>query len=175
MYLGIAVIIIMVGVIVFLSISFWITIFGGGPFVPTPMEAAEKVVKAANIKKGQKVYDIGAGDGRFVHLAEKKYGAKAVGFERDPFVYFIAKFRQFFWGWKGEIKRANLFAQNYKDADVILCYMIPKTLAKCTEKFKKELKKGAKIVSYTFSVEGLKPTKTIPKEGKIGKILIYEM
>ncbi len=168
------VLILVVAVIIFLCISFYITIFGGGPFIPTPMVAVHKVLKAAEIKKGAKVYDIGAGDGRFVHFAEKDYGARAIGFELDPFVYFIAKMRQWFWKWKGKIVQGNFLNHSIADADIIVCYMLPKTLERFQPKFEKELKKGAKVVFYAFHIGSWKPTKNIPKEGKISQIWIYE-
>lgn len=147
--------------------------FGGGPFVPTPFKAVHKVLKHAGIKKGDKVYDIGAGDGRFVHFAAKDYKANAVGFELDPFVFFLAKLRQWIWRWKGEIIRGNFTKHNISDADVVICYMLPKTLAKFQKKFDKELKKGTKIVSYAFHIGTWIPKKIIPKEGRLSKIFIY--
>lgn len=164
-----------IAIIVFLTISFYITIFGGGPFVPTPMHSVHKVLEAAEIKKGQKVYDIGAGDGRFLHFAEKDYGANATGFELDPFVYFLAKLRQWFWKWKGKVIHGNFEKYDISDADVILCYMLPKTLAKFQKKFDKELTKGTKIVSYAFHIGNWEPKKVIPKEEKISQIFIYEI
>lgn len=175
MLLGIVTLIIVSAVIVFLTISFYITIFGGGPFVPTPMKAVHKVLKHAGIKKGQKIYDIGAGDGRFIHFAEKDYQANATGFELDPFVYFLAKIRQWFFGWKGKMVRSNFLNHNISDANVVLCYMLPKTLARFQKKFDKELKKGARVVSYAFHIGTWKPKKIIPKRGKISKIFIYEI
>jgi len=175
MLLGIVTLIIVSAVIVFLTISFYITIFGGGPFVPTPMKAVHKVLKHAGIKKGQKIYDIGAGDGRFIHFAEKDYQANATGFELDPFVYFLAKIRQWVFGWKGKMVRANFLNHNISDANVVLCYMLPKTLARFQKKFDKELKKGARVVSYAFHIGTWKPKKIIPKRGKISKIFIYEI
>jgi len=173
MILGILGIILITSVIVFLTISFYITIFGGGPFVPTPMPAVKKVLKAAGIQKGDKLYDIGAGDGRFVHLAKKNYGANSTGFELDPFVYFIAKMRQWIWGWKGEIIRGNFLKHSIEDADVVICYMLPRTLAKFQKKFDRELKKGTKVISYAFHIGDWKPHKRIPKRGKISQIFIY--
>lgn len=175
MFLGIFTIFIVIGVIIFLITSFCVAIFGGGPFVPTPMKAVHHVLKHAKIRKGQRVYDIGAGDGRFIHFATKDYGAVATGFEIDPFVYFLAKFRQKFFGWKGKMIRSSFLKHNLKDADVIICYMLPNTLAKYQEKFQKELKKGAKIVSYAFHVGTLKPKEIIPKQGKISRTFIYEI
>ncbi len=175
MILGVIVIILVFAVIIFLSISFYITIFGGGPFVPTPFKAVEKVLKHANVKKGDRLYDIGAGDGRFIHLATKKYGANATGFELDPFVFFISKLRKWIFKWKGEVIHGNFLKHNISDAKVVVCYMLPKTLAKFQKKFDKELKKGTKVVSYAFHIGSWKPKKIIPKRGKISKIFIYEI
>lgn len=175
MILGIITIIVVIIVILFLLTGFYIMIFGGGPFIPTPMKAVHEVLKHAKIKKGDKVYDIGAGDGRFIHFAAKDYKANATGFELDPFVYTFAKIRQWLWGWKGKMIRGNFLNQDISDADVIICFMMPKSLKQYQKKFEKELKKGSKIVSYTFKVGTLKPTKIIPKKGKINKILIYKI
>ncbi|MBI2634641.1 class I SAM-dependent methyltransferase [Candidatus Peregrinibacteria bacterium] len=175
MIVGILGIIFVTCVIIFLTISFYITIFGGGPFVPTPMDAVHKVLKEAGIKKGQKIYDIGAGDGRFLHFAEKDYGAISTGFEVDPFVFLIAKIRQIFWKWKGKIIFGSFFKQNFSKADIIFCYMLPRTMKKFHKTIMAGLKKKTKIVSYTFQIPDLKPSRIIPKKGKISKIFIYEI
>lgn len=175
MVLGIITIIIVLAVCIFLTISFLITLFGGGPFVPTPMKAVHKTLKYAKIKKGERVYDIGAGDGRFVHFAAKDYGADAVGYELDPFVFFIAKMRQWFWHWKGQIIQGSFLSHNLGDADVIVCYMMPRTLAKYQKKFEKELRKGTRIVSYAFHIGTWTPKKVVPREDEIGRIWIYEI
>ncbi len=175
MILGILGIILITALIAFLTISFYITIFGGGPFVPTPMPAVKKVLKAAEIKKDDKVYDIGAGDGRFIHFAKAEYGANSVGFELDPFVYLIAKIRQWLWGWKGTMVRGNFLKHSIEDADILICYMLPRTLAKFQKKFDAELKKGTKVVSYAFHIGDWKPSKVIPKSGKISQIFIYKV
>ncbi len=158
-----------------LFFSFYIGIFGGAPFVPTPMKAVHKILKNAGIKKGDKVYDIGAGDGRLVHFASRDYHAQAVGFEIDPFVYFFAKMRQWFWRWQGKMIRGNFLKHDLSDADFIVCYMLPNTLAKFQKKFDKELKKGTKIISYAFSIGSWKPKKIITKSDKISRIFIYEV
>ena len=41
-------------------------------FVPTPMDAVEKMIEMAQIKKGDVLYDLGCGDGRIVVTAAKK-------------------------------------------------------------------------------------------------------
>ena len=99
----IAVLVAVAILILALGTSFIVAIFGGGPFVPTPNRAVKKILKHAKIRPHQKLYDIGAGDGRLLHFAEKLYGAKATGFEIDPFVYSLARFNQIFLRHKGKI------------------------------------------------------------------------
>lgn len=175
MTLGVITLIIVIAVIFFLCISFYITVFGGGPFVPTPKKAVLKVLKLAKIKKGEILYDIGAGDGRFVHFATKIYKAKATGFELDPFVYFLAKIRQWFFGWEGKIIRGNFLKHNISDADIITCYLLPSSLRKFQKHFEKNLKKGTRILSYAFHIGSLKPKKIVKREKGISQIFIYKI
>jgi len=157
--------------------SFAVAILAGSPFVPTPIKAVKEVLKKAEIKKGDILYDIGAGDGRFLHFAEKLYGAKATGFEIDPFVFLLAKFKKIAFGWKGKIIRGNFINYSLKNADIVICYMLPESLKKYQKKFDAELSKGCKVISYSFHIGSWKPYKTIEPNKKTGikKIFIYKV
>ena len=157
--------------------SYWVAIFGGGPFLPTPKKAVKKILKEIGVKKGDVLYDIGAGDGRFLHYAEKLYGAKAIGFEIDPFVFFIGKLKQWIFGWKGELIRSNFRHYDLSDANIVICYMLPNTLIEYQKKFDKELKSGTLVASYTFHIGSWRPIKIIEKDTKTGikKIFIYKV
>jgi len=147
----------------------------GAPFVPTPIEAAEKMLEIANIKPGEKIYDIGCGDGRMVYLAAKKYGADATGFELSPLVYFLARVRHFLWRSKAKIKFANFKNKNLSDADVIVCYLLPDTLARLQSKLDRELKKGARVVSYAFPIGDWQPIRKEERKAEqhIAPIWVY--
>src|SRR4051794_35889992 len=54
------------------------------PFVPTTDEAVQAMLKLADVKKSDIVYDLGCGDGRIVIAAAKNHGAHAVGIDIDP-------------------------------------------------------------------------------------------
>ncbi|MFA4891274.1 MAG: hypothetical protein WC604_02900 [Candidatus Gracilibacteria bacterium] len=174
--LVVSVIIAVIIVIIALATSFVVAVFGGGPFVPTPKKAVIKILKHAGIRKGDILYDIGAGDGRFLHYAEKLYGAKATGFEIDPFVYTLARFKQILFGWKGKMIRGNFQNYSLKDADIVICYMLPDTLRKYQKKFEDELRTGCKVISYTFHIGSWKPYKVIPKDTRtnIKRLYIYK-
>ena len=46
------------------------------PYVPTPEDVVEAMLKLANVTKNDVVYDLGCGDGRIVITAAQKYGAR---------------------------------------------------------------------------------------------------
>ncbi len=131
----------------------------------------------ARLKPGEKIYDIGCGDGRLVHLASKEHKALAVGFELSPLIYCIAKICQPFWKSKAKIQFRDFRFQNLSDADVIVCYLLPNTLKTFQEKFDRELKKGTRVVSYAFSIGEWKPIhkeQRDPQKG-IAPIWVYEI
>lgn len=166
-----------VTVLMLIFIPNLVAIIQGAPFVPTPMRAVKHVLKAASIKKGERVYDIGCGDGRFVHFANKLYKADSVGIELDPSVWFLAQIRKFFWKSKAKIVLGDFRNYSLTNADKIVCYMMPNTLAKFRTKFAKEMRKGSRVISYAFHIEGWKPIRTIPRNKELGisPIWIYEV
>lgn len=147
----------------------------GAPFVPTPMEVANQMVTVANLKPGQKVYDIGCGDGRVVYLAGKKPSINATGYELSPFIYLLARIRAFFWNSKAKIRFRNFKHQDLSDADVVFCYLLPETMTHLSIKLEKELKKGAKVISYSFPIKTWKEKQKFNfPDRKFCPIWIYE-
>ena len=114
----------------------------GAPFVPTNNPAAESIIKLAQIKKGDRVYDLGSGNGKLLRLALKQ-GARATGFEINPFLVLISKLStQTYW--------KNFWTADIHDADVVFIYLLPWKMDRLAEKLKKECKKGTIIVSNSF-------------------------
>lgn len=161
----------------FLLVPTIVALIQGAPFVPTPMNAAKKMIKLAGIKKNEKVVDIGCGDGRLVYIAANDYEAQAVGFELSPLVWCLAKIRKIFWRSKAKIKFGDFRMFDLSKTDYIVCYMLPETLAKFVPKFEKELKKGAKVISYAFHIADWAPVHIEPSDPKenISQIMIYEI
>jgi hypothetical protein len=53
------------------------------PFVPSPLPIVQRMLELARVGPGDKVFDLGSGDGRTVSMAAEKFGAGAVGVELD--------------------------------------------------------------------------------------------
>ena len=145
----------------------------GGPFVPTPKRIIRKALKLAELKEGEILYDLGAGIGNVLIIGEKEFGAKVVGFEFSPILYFLAKLNLFFHQIKGKIYYQNFFEAKIKNADVIFLYLTPKILEKLKEKLKKELKPGTRIVCFSSPIPSWQPTKIFPLEETRCKINLY--
>ena len=121
----------------------------GAPFVPTKNKTADAMIKLAEIKKGDTVYDLGSGDGKLLLLAAKK-GARVIGYEINPILVLFSNLRGARTRWK------NFWSADIHNADVIFIYLLPWKMERLAEKLKKELKPGATIVSNSFIFPGWK-------------------
>jgi hypothetical protein len=132
------------------------------PYVPTSRWIGRDMIKAAKLKKGEMVYDLGAGDGRLLMLAERSVpGIRAIGCEVVPTVWFLGIVRRFFLRSSVDLRLRDALKQDVRDADVLLLYMTPSFLAKLLPKFTVELKKGTRIVSHAFKLPGREPDQRI--------------
>lgn len=149
----------------------------GAPFVPTPMAAAKFMFEKVQLKKGDRFYDIGCGDGRFAYIAARDFGARATGFELSPLIYLLAIIRKYFWQSKAEIIFKDFRKHDLSDADIIFCYLMPHALALTIPKFKKELRPGTRIISYAFKIGDWNPVETFPRNPQLSlaTIRIYEI
>ncbi|MCL6096799.1 MAG: 50S ribosomal protein L11 methyltransferase [Patescibacteria group bacterium] len=142
------------------------------PWWRTSKKTARAMCKLADVKKEDIVYDLGSGEGTALLIAAKEFGAKGFGVEIDPLRFFFSKFIFKINGLSNKvtIKRGNLFKQDISKASVVFVYLVPKTLDKLLPKFKKELKKGTRIVSFRYEIN--LPLKLYDKENKIWLYII---
>jgi tRNA G37 N-methylase Trm5 len=142
-------------------------------FVPTPQPVVEKMLDLAKLKKGETVYDLGCGDGRIVVTAAKR-GAKAKGFDIDP--KRIAESKENVKKNKveksAEIVHADIFELDLKEADVITLYLLPSLNVKLIPQLDK-LRKGVRIVSHSFNMEGVEPDKVESVDANGSEHTIY--
>src|ERR1700730_16856672 len=53
------------------------------PYYPTPLTIVDRMLDLGGLKAGEKMFDLGSGDGRIVIMAAQKYHADAAGVELD--------------------------------------------------------------------------------------------
>lgn len=147
------------------------------PYVPSRRKAIEKMLAVAKLKSKEMVFDLGCGDGRLLLAAEKKARVKTMGFEVAPLVYLLAILRKFLARSSAKIQFKSLFHANFAQANVIFCYLIPSVMPQLAIKLKKECRRGTRIISNTFHIPGLKPSKVFARDKAKGlpTIYLYEM
>ena len=147
-------------------------LFRGPLFLPTRSHVLKTMIAFAKIKKNDRVYDLGCGDGRLVFAAARE-GARATGYELSIPVFVVAKIRSFFYrgqsldknsGGRATIRFGNFWAQNYDDADVIVCFLLTDAMLRFEQKIWPRLKPGCRVVSHMFRMKNVDPTK---QEGKV--------
>src|SRR3954468_18071249 len=121
---------------------------GTVPYVQTPMEIVERMLRMAEIRPGDTVIDLGSGDGRIVIEAAKR-GARGFGVDLDPNLVKLATQNASAAGVadRARFEARDLFETDLSPASVITMYLLPDFNAKLLPRFL-ALKPGTRIVSH---------------------------
>ena len=157
-----------------LFVSVYLSRKSGAPFYPTKKSVIREALREAALKPGESFYDLGAGNGKALLIAEKEFNAHATGFEISTIFYWIGKVNLLARHSHAKLIKQNLFNADLKNADVIFCFLAIRTMQKMEDKLKAELKPGARVIVYAFPLPTLMPTKTITVHG-LWKMFLYKI
>ena len=131
------------------------------PYVPTTEQAVQAMLKLADVKKTDVVYDLGCGDGRIVIAAANKYGARAVGIDINPVRINEAKENARKAGVENLVRfeENDLFLADFHEATVVTLFLLPNVNLKLRPKLLQDLKPGTRVVSNTFDMGDWKAEK----------------
>jgi ribosomal protein L11 methylase PrmA len=137
-------------------------------FVPTPQEVVEDMLRLADVRKGDILYDLGSGDGRIAITAAKKYGIRAVGIDIDPERIREANenAKKAGVGDLVQFRQQDLFKADFREATVVTLYLLPDLNVKLRPRLWNELKPGTRIVSHQFEMGAWKPEKKLESNGR---------
>ena len=140
-------------------------------FVPSPEEVVEGMLKLADVRQGDVVYDLGCGDGRLVIAAAKQFGARAVGIDIDPerIKESEENAREAGVAHRVQFRNEDLFEADIKEATVVTLYLLKSLNLKLRPKLWKDLKPGTRIVSHSFDMGDWKSQEQI----KVGVRTVY--
>ncbi|MGE5486387.1 MAG: SAM-dependent methyltransferase [bacterium] len=151
------------------------------PYYPTPETIVEKMLEFGELKPGEKMFDLGSGDGRVVIMAARKFKADATGveFDKDLWKQSMDRIRSLGLSDRARIINGDIMKQDYSSADLITVYLLPSSNDKVRPLLEKQLKKGARVVSHDFEFSGWVPvqTQTIDDdgEGRSHTLYLYRM
>jgi SAM-dependent methyltransferase len=121
---------------------------GTVPYVNTPMEIVERMLRMAEVKSGDYVIDLGSGDGRIIIEAAKR-GARGLGVDYDPRLVEAAtgNARRAGVANRARFETRDIFDTDLSRASVITMYLLPDFNAKLLPRLLR-LKPGTRIVSH---------------------------
>src|SRR3982074_1708618 len=133
------------------------------PYVPTTEAAVKAMLKLADVKKTDVVYDLGCGDGRIVIAAAKDFGAHAVGIDINPVRINEARENAKKAGVENLVRfeENDLFQADIHQASVVTIFLFPDIHLRLRPKLLKDLKPGTRLVSNTFDMGDWKADKDV--------------
>jgi predicted RNA methylase len=131
------------------------------PFVPSPIPVIQHMLQLAELKPGEVLFDLGAGDGRTVIMAARAFSARAVGVElrEDLAKKALSTIHDNGLADRVTIVNGDMFNVNLTSADVVFLYLTTSANEKIRPKLETELKKGVRVVSHDYEIVGWKPVK----------------
>jgi precorrin-6B methylase 2 len=131
-------------------------------WVPTKVEMADQMLTLAQVRSGDRVYDLGSGDGVIPIEAAKKYQVRAVGIEYNPDLVKLsqrnaerAKVQNLV-----TFKQGDIFVEDFSQATVLTLYLGDNLNAKLMPTILK-MQAGTRVVSNTFRMESWIPDQEV--------------
>ena len=127
-------------------------------WVPTNDGLVARMLKMANVTAADRVYDLGAGDGKIAIAAARDFGAQAVGVEYDPQ---LAKLAQCYVqadrvGERARIVQGDIFETDFTSATVVTLYLLPELNLRLRPTLL-NMKPGTRVVSHSFLMDDWEP------------------
>jgi len=130
------------------------------PYYPTPETIVEKMLQLGGLKAGEKVFDLGSGDGRIVIMAAQKFHADAVGVELDKDLckQSMDRILKLHLEKTAHIVNGDLLQQNYSSADLVTVYLLPDSINNQVQPLlDRQLRKGTRVVAHDFEFRNWTP------------------
>ncbi|MFI5326464.1 MAG: SAM-dependent methyltransferase [Candidatus Rokuibacteriota bacterium] len=129
------------------------------PFLVTPPEVVDQMLRLARVGPADVVYDLGSGDGRLVIAAARDFRARGVGLEIDPKL--VAQSREYARRAGVESRTTfveqDLFQADLSAATVVTLYLTREVNLRLRPKLLRELAPGTRVVSFNFDMGDWEP------------------
>ena len=146
------------------------------PYVSTPYEVVDEMLRLAKVGPGDLLYDLGCGDGRIVISAAQRFGTRGVGIDIDPRRVADATAAARSAGVADRVRfvQQDLFETDFSDASVVTLYLFAELNARLKPKLL-ALKPGTRIVSHDFGIGDWAPDRVerVTAHGAIHQLLLW--
>src|SRR5688572_18689962 len=145
------------------SAQSWAWDDGTVPFVVSPREVVDRMLRLAEPRPGELLVDLGSGDGRIVIEAAKRYGARGLGIDIEPALVERARNNARSAGVEAlaSFEVRDFFEMDLRGASVVTMYLLPEVNLKLMPRLLQDLKPGARVVSHDYEMGDWRPDETI--------------
>ena len=123
----------------------------GAIFFPTKNERVKVVLEMADVGPGQKIADIGSGDGRIL-IAFARKGIEAHGYEINPLLVLRSRWAicRAHLGNRAFVHWKDFWKISLSGFDAVIIYGMPRILKDFEDKVEKEVVAGTKVISIIY-------------------------
>ena len=142
-------------------------------WVPIEDTVVQPMLAMAGVTPADKVYDLGAGDGKISIAAAKDFGATSVGVEYDPDLVKHAQCLVEAEGLRERVKivQGDIFETDFSEATVITLYLLP-DLNKRLRPTLLDMKPGTRVASYSFGMGEWDPDAQVETNGGVAYLWV---
>ena len=128
--------------------------YGDTPYVQTPQNVVDTMLKLARVRADDFVVDLGSGDGRLVITAAKRYGARGFGVDLDRKLVQLSNANA---AKAGVADRAVFYERDLHDTDfsratILTLYLLPEVNLMIRPRLLSTLQPGTRIVSHDYDM-----------------------
>jgi len=132
------------------------------PYVTTPQNVVDAMLELAQVGPGDRLLDLGSGDGRIVITAARRFGISGLGIEIDPSLVELSRKNAIS---QGVAERARFVVDDLMTTDlsrfnVITMYLLPDVNLLLRPKLR-SLLAGTRIVSHDWDMGDWLPERTV--------------
>lgn len=147
------------------------------PYLPTPDDVVDRMLRLAAVVPSDVVYDLGSGDGRILIAAARQFGARGVGLEIDPAL--IAQSRQAAIAAgvadRVEFRLQDVMTADISEATVVTIYLLAASNARLQPRLA-ALRPGSRIVTHQYPIGTWEPARVetfTDAAGRARTLLLY--
>jgi hypothetical protein len=136
------------------------------PYVQTPANVVDAMLSMAGVGPGDFVVDLGSGDGRIVIAAAKKFRARGLGIDYDPWLIAESRANAAREGVSDrvEFRRQDIFLADFREATVVTLYLLPEVNLELRPRLLSELRPGTRVVSHDWDMGEWEPDRRVVVE-----------
>jgi len=154
---------------------------GTVPFVVSPPEVVDRMLRLAEPRPGDYLIDLGSGDGRIVIEAARRFGTRGLGVDIEPRLVQLARDNARKAGVESlaRFEVRDFFELDMRGANIVTAYLLPEVNLKLMPRLLEQLKPGARIVTHDYHMGPWQPDEMIELPvaeklvGPLGRSRIY--